>query len=128
MKGINVIKNTASKGLMALTVLFFISTGIIAASPRHVITLSAASQRIFEKDQLQIFHFGFTVSSNKKSVLKFAAFRTKKSNILAEADLVIGHIESRPFAVTVELPTAFYKPLCSLPVVFHFTSRGPPSA
>jgi hypothetical protein len=128
MKGINIIKNTASKGLMALTVLFFISTGIFAAPSRHFITSSAASQRIFEKDRLQIFHFGFTESSNKKSVLKFAAFRTKKSNILAEADLVIGQIESRPFVVIPEPPAAFYKPLCSLPVVFHFSSRGPPSA
>jgi hypothetical protein len=127
MKGLNAIKNTTSKGLMALTVLFLISTGILAASPRHFITSSAASQRIFEKDRLQIFHFGFRISSNKKSVLKFAAFRTKKSNILAEADLVIGQIESRPFEVIIEPPTAFYKSFCSLPVVYHFASRGPPS-
>ena len=111
---------------MALAVLFFISTGTFAAPPCHFITSSSASQRIFEKDRLQIFQIGFSISSNKKSVLKFAAFRTKKSNILAEADLVIGQIESRPFVFVAEPHAAFYKSLSSLPVVYHFTSRGPP--
>jgi hypothetical protein len=127
MKGVNSIKNIASKGLMALSVLFFISTGIFAAPHHHYVISSAASQRIFEKDRLQIFHTGFSIDGNKKTVLKFAAFRTKKSNILAEADLVIAQIESRPFVFVAEPHAAFYKSLSSLQVVYHFTSRGPPS-
>ena len=111
---------------MALSVLFFISTGIFAASHRHYAISSASSQRIFEKDRLQIFHIGFNIGSNKKTVLKFAAFRTKKSNILAEADLVIGQIESHPFVFIAEPHAAFYKSFSSLRVVYHFTSRGPP--
>jgi hypothetical protein len=124
MKGTNTIRKFTVKGLMAMFVLFSISKYIFA-SFSNCASCPEAPKPIFEKDRLQLPHFVFS-ESIKKSVLKFAAFRTKKSNILAEADLVVAQIEPHPPVPAIESKVAFYNSLYSLPVVLHFTSRGPP--
>jgi len=122
MKGTNTIRKFTVKGLMAMIVLFLISKYIFAGLST---SCPEAPKPVFETDRLQLPHVVFS-GNIKKSVLKFAASRTKKSNILAEADLVVAQIEPHAPVCAVASKVAFYNSLYSLPVVFHFTSRGPP--
>ena len=126
MKGKSIINKITAKSLIFLTMLL-VSAVVIAASLNQY--CFSCSTQINTNDRLEQQHRPvFFPESYKKSVLKFAAFRTKKSNILAETDLVLSPIETNPPVIAIERMLGDYIPFYSLPVVFHFTSRGPPSS